>query len=134
MQSDWYRRTFPRTIITPSRTAAHDFETTVGGGRLATSIGGALTGRGGDIIILDDVLKPDEASSEVARESVNDWFATTLALRLNDKKSGAIIAVMQRLHQYDLAGMLLETGEWSELSQQCSSYGRLATKAEAPVS
>lgn len=106
----------------------------MGGGRLATSIGGALTGRGGDIIILDDVLKPDEASSEVARESVNDWFATTLALRLNDKKSGAIIAVMQRLHQYDLAGMLLETGEWSELSQQCSSYGRLATKAEAPVS
>lgn len=116
MQSEWYRRTFPGTIITPSRTAVHDFETSVGGGRLATSTGGTLTGRGGDIIILDDVLKPDEANSEVAREAVNDWFSTTLASRLNDKKSGAIIAVMQRLHQYDLAGMLLETGEWNELS------------------
>ncbi len=116
MQSEWYRRTFPRTVISPSRTAVHDFDTSVGGGRLATSVGGTLTGRGGDIIILDDVLKPDEASSEVARESVNEWFALTLASRLNDKKSGAIIAVMQRLHQYDLAGMLLETGEWDELS------------------
>lgn len=116
MQSNWYQRSFPRTIITPSRTAVHDFETSVGGGRLATSIGGTLTGRGGDIIILDDVLKPDEASSEAARESVNEWFATTLSSRLNDKKSGAIIAVMQRLHQYDLAGMLLESGEWDELS------------------
>ena len=116
MQSDWYRRTFPRTIITPSRTAVHDFETSVGGGRLATSVGGTLTGRGGDIIILDDVIKPDEASSETVRESVNEWFSSTLASRLNDKKSGAIIAVMQRLHQYDLAGLLLESGEWDELS------------------
>lgn len=116
MQSEWYRRTFPRTIITPSRTAVHDFETSVGGGRLATSVGGTLTGRGGDIIILDDVLKPDEASSAAVRESVNDWFASTLASRLNDKKTGAIIAVMQRLHQYDLAGMLLESGGWDELS------------------
>ena len=98
------------------RTAVHDFDTSVGGGRLATSVGGTLTGRGGDIIILDDVLKPDEASSEVARESVNAWFASTLASRLNDKKTGAIITVMQRLHQYDLAGMLLDSGEWDELS------------------
>ena len=115
MQSEWYRRTFPRTHIKPSRTAVHDFETSVGGGRLATSVNGTLTGRGGDIIILDDVIKPDEANSENVRESVNDWFATTLASRLNDKKSGAIIGVMQRLHQYDLAGMLLESGDWDEL-------------------
>jgi hypothetical protein len=116
MQSEWYRRTFPRTIISQSRTAAHDFDTSVGGGRLATSVGGTLTGRGGDNIVLDDVLKPDEASSETARESVNEWFSSTLASRLNDKKRGAIVAVMQRLHQYDLAGMLLEGDEWKELS------------------
>jgi predicted phage terminase large subunit-like protein len=93
----------------------HDFETTAGGGRLATSVGGTLTGRGGDIII-DDPIKPDEAMSDTTRDAVNDWFHTTLASRLNDKKNGAIITVMQRLHQYDLAGMLIESGEWDELS------------------
>ena len=116
MQSPWYRRMFPGTVVAPSRTAVSDFETRGGGGRLATSITGTLTGRGGDIIIIDDPIKPDEALSETTRNSVNDWFRTTLASRLNDKKRGAIITVMQRLHQYDLAGMLIESGEWDELS------------------
>jgi predicted phage terminase large subunit-like protein len=115
MQSDWYRRCFPKTVISATRTATNDFDTTLGGGRLATSIGGTLTGRGGDVIIIDDPHKPDEANSDTMRESVVEWFSTTLASRLNDKKNGAIITVMQRLHQYDLAGMLLETGDWAEL-------------------
>ncbi len=116
MQSLWYRQLFPRTVIAASRSAAYDFETTMGGGRLATSIGGTLTGRGGDIIIIDDPLKPEEAMSETTRNAVNDWFLSTLASRLNDKKHGSILTVMQRLHQFDLAGMLLESGEWDELS------------------
>jgi len=114
MQSSWYRRLFPRAVIA-SRSAVHDFETTAGGGRLATSTAGTLTGRGGDIIIIDDPIKPDEAQSDTTRKSVNEWFHTTLASRLNDKRRGAIIVVMQRLHQYDLPGLLIETGEWDEL-------------------
>lgn len=116
MQADWYRRLFPRTVVKAARSAAYDFETTRGGGRLATSIGGTLTGRGGDIIIIDDPLKPEEAMSETTRNSVNEWFHSTLASRLNDKKRGSILTVMQRLHQFDLAGMLIESGEWEELS------------------
>lgn len=116
MQSSWYRELFPGTIISTSRSAAYDFETTRGGGRLATSITGTLTGRGGDIIIIDDPIKPDEAMSEITRKNVNDWFSTTLASRLDDKENGAIICVMQRLHQYDLAGMLIEQGGWDHLS------------------
>jgi predicted phage terminase large subunit-like protein len=116
MQSAWYRRLFPRTVITAARSAAYDFETSQGGGRLATSIGGTLTGRGGDIIIIDDPLKPEEANSDTSRNAVNDWFHSTLASRLNDKKRGSILTVMQRLHQYDLAGMLIESGEWDELT------------------
>jgi predicted phage terminase large subunit-like protein len=115
MQSHWYRELFPKTVISPKRFAAMDFETTAGGGRLATSVTGTLTGRGGDIIILDDVIKPDEANSETIRNTVNNWYQTTLATRLDDKGSGAIICVMQRLHQYDLAGMLIESGEWHQL-------------------
>jgi predicted phage terminase large subunit-like protein len=116
IQSAWFRRLFPRTVLAAARSAVHDFETTAGGGRLATSIGGTLTGRGGDIIIIDDPIKPDEAMSETTRDAVNEWFHTTLASRLNDKKRGAIITVMQRLHQYDLCGLLLETGEWDALA------------------
>jgi predicted phage terminase large subunit-like protein len=115
MLSPWYRELFPGTIIS-SRSASHDFETTANGGRLSTSIDGTLTGRGGDIIILDDVIKPEDTNSEVVREAVNEWYRTTLASRLNNKATGAIICVMQRLHQYDLPGMLLEAGGWDHLS------------------
>ena len=115
MQSDWYREAFPGTMISARRAAASDFATTRGGGRLATSVDGTLTGRGGDIIILDDVIKPDEAFSETVRNSVNDWYRKTLASRLDDKKRGAIICVMQRLHQFDLAGLMIESGVWREL-------------------
>jgi predicted phage terminase large subunit-like protein len=114
MQAPWYRELFPRTVL--RREAVHDIQTTAGGGRLATSITGSLTGRGGDIIILDDVIKPEEASSEVVREAVNRWYRTTLASRLNDKRTGAIICVMQRLHQYDLPGLVIEAGGWDHLS------------------
>lgn len=116
MQSPWYRALFPKTIISSRRSAAYDFETSAGGGRLATSVTGTLTGRGGDIIILDDVIKPEEANSDTARDAVNGWFKSTLSSRLNDKASGAIIFVMQRLHQYDLSGMLLGNGGWRLLS------------------
>jgi predicted phage terminase large subunit-like protein len=115
MQSGWYQALFPATEISRKRSANWDFETTRGGGRLATSVTGTLTGRGGDIIILDDVIKPEEAMSEVARDNVNNWFRSTLSSRLNDKNSGAIICVMQRLHEYDLSGMLLEAGGWDHL-------------------
>ena len=116
VESSWYHEIFPATMISKSRSASWDFETTRGGGRLATSVTGTLTGRGGDIIILDDVIKPEDANSQAIRESVNDWFRSTLASRLNDKKTGAILCVMQRLHENDLSGMLLEQGGWDHLS------------------
>ncbi|MEZ5687450.1 MAG: phage terminase large subunit [Caenibius sp.] len=116
MQSEWYKDVFPGTVISQRRSASYDFETTRGGGRLSTSVGGTLTGRGGDILVLDDVIKPEDANSEVVREAVNEWYRSTLVSRLNDKSSGAIICVMQRLHQFDLCGMLLESGGWNHLS------------------
>jgi hypothetical protein len=76
----------------------------VWGYRLATSTGGVLAGRGTDIIVIDDPLKPEEALSEAQRHGCNDWYDHTLYSRLNDKQRGAIIIVMQRLHeegQYD---------------------------------
>lgn len=109
MLSDWYRELFPLTRLHKSRHAVNDFETTRGGGRQAASIGGVLTGRGGDWIIIDDPLKPMDAMSDTQREKVNEWYGSTLYSRLNDKSTGRIILIMQRLHQNDLTGYLLET-------------------------
>jgi predicted phage terminase large subunit-like protein len=75
-----------------------------------------LTGRGADVIILDDPLKPEEALSETRRNSVNDWYSNTLLSRLNNKETGVIIIVMQRLHQDDLVGHVIEQGNWEVLS------------------
>jgi len=116
MQSDWYRRMFPGTIIARGRSSVHDFETTRGGGRLATSVTGSTTGRGGDTIIIDDPIKPDDTESDLVRNAVNDWFKTTVISRPDNKKTNSIITVMQRLHQYDLAGAHIETSDWEHLN------------------
>src|SRR5579864_9508878 len=105
------KQRFP-TRLSPHKQSVQEFTTTQSGFRLATSVGGVLTGRGADIIILDDPLKPDEALSETQRKAVNDWFDHTLYSRLNDKRSGVIIIIMQRLHEDDLVGHVLEQEEW----------------------
>ncbi|MEM7670429.1 MAG: phage terminase large subunit [Pseudomonadota bacterium] len=114
MKTDWYRRIFPDTCI--ARDAEMDLRTTTGGGRLSTSVGGTLTGRGGNIIVIDDPIKPEDAMSETTRKRVLTWYANTLTSRLDDKRRGAIVLVMQRLHEEDLAGHLIEAGGWTHLS------------------
>lgn len=90
--------------------------TTRGGGRVALSVGGSITGRGADFIIIDDPLKAEDGASETERARVIRWYDGTLSTRLNDKERGVIVLVMQRLHQEDLAGFVLEHGGWHELS------------------
>ncbi len=114
MLSPSYRHIF-NTRLSTKRLSVNDFMTTEGGFRMATSVGGVLTGRGGDFLIIDDPLKPDDAYSDTQRSSVNRWFESTLLSRLNNKQDGVIIVVMQRLHQDDLIGHLLEKGGWELL-------------------
>ena len=115
MRSDRYRRLFPGTRISPEKNTELEFMTTKRGGRFATSVGGTLTGRGGNLIILDDPMKPDDAMSEPLRRRAIDWFRTTLMSRLNLKGEDAIIVVMQRIHVDDLVGVLLEEAGWHHL-------------------
>jgi predicted phage terminase large subunit-like protein len=114
MVSAWYQRLFATRMA--NRQAVHDFTTTDQGTRMATSVGGVLTGRGADLILIDDPLKPDEALSETRRKAVNEWYDNTLLSRLNDKNNGSIIIIMQRLHQDDLVGHVLEQEDWDVLS------------------
>lgn len=113
MMSAWYKDLFPTRL---SNRQAQDFLTTDMGTRLATSVGGVLTGRGADIIIIDDPLKPDEALSDTRRRAVNEWYDNSLLSRLNDKANGCIIIIMQRLHQEDLVGHVLEQEDWDVVS------------------
>ena len=116
MGSAWYRQVFPGTRVSSKRDAIEEFMTTAGGGRRAPAGGGTRTGLGGDVIILDDPLKPDEAVSEAQRGKVNEWFGRTLYSRLNHQRTGVIILVMQRLHLDDLVGHVQELEDWEVLS------------------
>ena len=114
LEADWYQRLFPDTLL--SNDTALEAVTTVGGGRYATSVEGGLTGRGADLIIIDDPHKAEEAQSERALAQVWEWYSGTLVSRLNDQRTGKIILVMQRLHPDDLAGRLLAKGGWTHLN------------------
>jgi predicted phage terminase large subunit-like protein len=115
MTSPWYRQIFP-TRLAPHRQAVQEFITTRQGYRLATSTGGVLTGRGADFILIDDPLKPEEALSRAQRQATNEWYDHTLYSRLNDKRYGAIVIIMQRLHEDDLVGHVLAQEHWEVLS------------------
>jgi predicted phage terminase large subunit-like protein len=112
--SDWYRALFPSVRL--AKDSETECVTTKGGGRFAVPVGGSFTGRGADVIIIDDPMKASDAQSEKARRTLSDWYATTLLSRLDDKQSGAIVLVMQRLHEDDLAGKLLRDGGWCHLN------------------
>ena len=110
------RRTFPWTRLSPKKNTELNFETTCHGFRYATSVGGTLTGRGGNIIIIDDPIKPEDAMSEAKRSAVNEWFHRTLYSRLDSKRDDVIILIMQRLHVEDLAGYVLLKEPWVHLN------------------
>ncbi len=115
MTSPFYARAFS-TRLSPQKQSAHELETTAGGFRFATSVGGPLTGRGGDMIILDDPLKADEAYSDVQRRTGNSWYDQALLSRLNNREIGCIIIVTQRLHEDDLVGHVLGRESWEVIS------------------
>lgn len=115
MLSAWYQEAFPRARLHPQMQTKAELGTTRHGYRLATSVGGPLTGKGGDILIIDDPLKADEAPSEANRRAVHHWYRGTLSSRLDNPKEGAIILVAQRLHVDDLFGHVVDPETWEVL-------------------
>lgn len=115
MTEAWYRQLFPGTVLAHDQNEKHKFMTSRRGFRLATSVGGAVTGEGGNVLIIDDPMRPAQAMSASGRALVNGWFEHTFASRLDDKRNGVIVLVMQRLHEEDLSGYLLKKGGWEHL-------------------
>jgi predicted phage terminase large subunit-like protein len=116
VSSKWYKAFFPKTRLRADRNRTDDFETTEGGGRYAASIDTGITGRGFDIVIVDDPLSANNLESLAERERVNDIYHNMIASRLNDPSRGAFIIVHQRLHEDDLSGALLAKGGWRHVN------------------
>ncbi len=114
--SPWYQRLFPQTKLTRDQNEKHKFMTTARGFRFATSVGGTATGEGGNFLIIDDPMSAGKAMNAAARANVRRWYDHTFSTRLNDKKRGVIVLVMQRLHVDDLTAHLLEKGGFTHLS------------------
>ena len=116
MDAPWYRQAFDKTGLSRDKNAEMDFMTTRGGYRYSTSVGGTLTGRGGNMLIIDDPIKAEDAMSDARRSAVNDWFGSTAYSRLDSKRNDVIILIMQRLHLDDLAGYVMQSEPWVHLN------------------
>lgn len=114
MQSTQYRQIFPHVRLKIERQL--ELVTTQQGMRKGVSLGGQITGFGADYLIIDDPMKPDDASSPLERQRVQDHYAGTLYSRLNDQRNPRIIIIAQRLHEDDLPGYLLELGGFKHLN------------------
>lgn len=114
MNSPFYKKLFPNTRIGTDR--ALEITTTAGGVRKGVSLGGAVTGFGADVIIVDDLMKAADASSEAETQRVHEFYDGSLVSRLNNQETGRIVVIQQRLAEYDLVGYLKEKGNYQVLS------------------
>ena len=116
IDSQWYK-TYFGDIYNLTTDQNQRFENDKTGQRIATSVDGALTGEGGDIIVIDDPHNVREAESSAVRQGVLDWWDQAMQTRLNDPKTGAFVIIMQRVHENDLTGHILgnERNAWDHL-------------------
>ncbi len=116
IESPWYQQRWrDRFALTSDQNTKGRFDNDRSGYRFATSVGGSATGEGGDRIVCDDPNNVNEVESDSVRKGTNDWFDVVMSTRVNDPRTAAKVVVMQRCHQQDLAGHLLEQGGWEHL-------------------
>lgn len=132
MKDTWYRTHFPDTVIDSKHDARSDFRTTGRGRYYGAGILGTITGKGADIVLCDDPLKPHLALSDQIRTETNKAIRSTLFSRLNDPQEGRFIMIMQRLHENDPTGELLKDGGYHllKLPAQAVEYPRIITLGE----
>jgi predicted phage terminase large subunit-like protein len=100
------------------------YQNTAMGVMQATSYGGGATGKGGDRLVLDDLMNPKRAESDLERKATLKFYDDTLATRLNDPKTGVKVIVEQRLHKDDLTAHVLKHGTWTHIDVQAQAEAR----------
>lgn len=108
MQSDWYQEYFPDVQFLPDQNSKAIFVTTKGGGKECATMAAPPMGSGSDLIIIDDPHSTKDAQSDGERTKVCEGFGQDFVPRLNNQKEGRIVIIMQRLHDRDLTGYLME--------------------------
>jgi predicted phage terminase large subunit-like protein len=108
IQSEWYQTLWgDRVILTGDQNSKLKFENTKFGFREAVAAG-SITGSRGDYVLIDDPHSVEGAASEAMRTSTKEWFLEAVPTRLNNPKKSAIVVIMQRLHEEDVSGIILE--------------------------
>lgn len=116
IESPWYQRHFGASFtLADDQNAKSRFENDHRGSRLALSVGSGVTGEGGDVICVDDPHNVKYADSALIREATLEWWDQAMSTRLNNPKTGAKVIVMQRVHDGDLSGHVLQQGGYEHL-------------------
>lgn len=116
MESPWFKERFGfKFQFTSDQNVKTRYENNKRGYRVTTSVDAAVTGEGGDVILVDDPLNAKEGASEATKKACNTWWSESMTTRFNDPNTGAAVIIMQRLAQDDLTGYLLEQGGWDHL-------------------
>src|SRR5689334_13561105 len=119
IESGWYQQRWSSVFsFSRDQNVKSHYENSRRGTMFSTGMQATVTGMGGDILIFDDPLNPEQAVSQVEREAVNLRFDTTFRSRINDPATGIKIIIMQRLHELDLTGHVLarESSRWKHIS------------------
>ncbi len=131
--SNWYQLRWGHVFrLCFDQNAKHRFENDHAGWRVATSVAGMGTGEGGDRVVADDPHNARQGESEKLRESALEWWDQTMATRLDDPAHGAKVIIMQRLHQKDLAGHVLEQGGYVHLKLPAAFEGQRICSTAPP--
>ena len=116
IESPWYQQHWSdRFTLSSDQNTKLRYDNNFAGCRIATSVGGAATGEGGDYVIVDDPHNVVDRESETKRVEALTWWDETMSTRLNDPKKGSKVIVMQRIHERDLSGHVLAQGGYDHL-------------------
>lgn len=111
--AEFYNSVFPDCTLSKDSKSKNKLSTTQGGNFFSTGVGGAIVGRGANLLLMDDLIKSrEEAESELVRKRMRSWYKGTAYTRL--MPNAAIVFITTRWHEDDLAGNLLEeeSGNW----------------------
>lgn len=124
-----YKNVFEKSRLDKDSQSVESWQTTQGGGYVAAGVGGGITGKGANILVIDDPVKNrEDAESENNREATWDWYTSTAYTRLSP--GGGILVILTRWHDDDLAGKLLRHAEEGADQWEVIKYPAIAEEDE----
>lgn len=119
IESNWYQENWGHLFkLSKDQNAKSFFDNNRTGYRIATSVGGTSTGKGGSTLVVDDGNSAADGASDAKREGGNNWWDQVWSTRLNNPKKDVRIVVQQRIHEKDISGHIMandDAGEWVKL-------------------